>query len=422
MLNSIFKKDLKGGALYYVIFVSFMLTSFALLFIMFRFMKYSQIRHELNYFKRSDQITSALVLYLSKPAKYQNSDTAFITFCDDTVKVWKRAYGLLDIITASIPYRGITIEKKLLAGKDPFHGDSIVLNIPDLAQTLYASGETIIKGNALLPEKGMQRASIEGRLFRGDKIVQGSVSMSTPKMTNLNPKLVKKIKDIQNIDSISQSAINISQLVSNKVLKSISDPVQWYYSNDNFQISEFNAKGAIGFLSRGTIVIKKDAHLEDVLISAKSLIVEEGFDGSMHLFAKDSLIIGKKSRLRFPSSLCIYNEKVNPVFLAIKEGSRIEGSVIVCQEHLSTRKPMLVIEEGALVSGEIYHKGTIELIGKIHGSLSCEGFYRKTKQAYYENHLLDNEINFHLLPNNYVSIDFKTGYSDQIIDFLSTAN
>ena len=62
--------------------------------------------------------------------------------------------------------------------------------------------------------------------------------------------------------------------------------------------------------------------------------------------------------------------------------------------------------------------GTVNLQGKIHGSLACKGFYLRTRKAYYINHLFDNEINFDSLSGYYTSLDLNRGYDDQIIEFI----
>ena len=78
------------------------------------------------------------------------------------------------------------------------------------------------------------------------------------------------------------------------------------------------------------------------------------------------------------------------------------------------------MKKGVEIKGQVYHHGKVELLGNIYGSLYCEGFIRKTKRAYYENHLLDNVIDFKRLPVRFVGVDLFQGYDDQIIEELET--
>jgi hypothetical protein len=174
----------------------------------------------------------------------------------------------------------------------------------------------------------------------------------------------------------------------------------------------------VGFCSTGTILIQKDAILHGTLVTASRIIVEDGFCGEVQLFAQDSLVIGEDCNLRFPSVACLSSNNVSNLHMEIGEFSSIEGTVLVYQAQLAAQKPFLAVEEGVLIVGQVYHQGKINLLGAIHGSLYCETFYLKTDRAHYENHLLDNEIDFLKLPRLFVSIDLIHGYHDQIIDIV----
>ncbi len=414
-------KTVPGGALYYVIFVVFILSAIVSLFLLHRGVRLKQVHQEIEYFTRIDDLNSALTLYLSQPEHYQRAPVASIFLFDDTsrtVQIAKEPHGLLNLITASNDYRGKLLSKTLLVGKDPFEGDSIALYVPDNRQALYASGNTIINGNAVIPAKGLQRASIEGRPLRRANPVEGRISKSGSSLPKLAPSIIKKIHAVQDFDSLSNISVSINELFQSSIENAYTEETKWFSSDSDFQISGIQADGRIGFLSSGTILLKKDASLNGVIVSASKIIVEEGFEGDVQLFARDSLVIGMNCRLAFPSVVCLNNDNVNNIYMEIGESSTIDGTVLVTQENLSTKKPFLSLKEGAIIKGQVYHQGTVELLGKIHGSLYCEGFYMKTKRAYYENHLLDNEIDVYRLPYLFVSIDLIQGYNDQVIDIV----
>jgi hypothetical protein len=406
-----------------VIFVVFVVTTIVSMFILYRGVKLRQVRQEIRYFEKIDDLNSGLTLYLSSPETYQNSSSCVISLFKDTarkVDVSRVPYGILDMITAKTAYRGKQMSRTILAGMDPFGGDSVVLYVPDRRQALYASGNTIINGNAFLPVKGMQRASIEGKPLQRPNLILGEVSKSAEKLPTLAPWVREKIIQVQDMDSLASIAFGLGSLLEKYVGKQDYTNTSWYGYDGDYQISEVEVEGSVGFYSRGTIYIKSDAELKGILVSASKIIVEEGFRGTVQLFAKDSLVIGKRCELLFPSVACLYNDNVNPTYMEIGESAIIHGSLISIQENLSSSKPIMRIRRGALVNGQVYHSGEIELVGSIYGSLYCEGFRRKTNRAYYENHLLDNEINFHKLPKNFVSIDLLEGYNNQVIDVIDT--
>lgn len=417
-------KTVSGGALYYMIFVVFVLSAIVSLFLLQRGVRFKQIQQEIEYFTRIDDLHSALTLYLSKPEAYQQKPDLSMVLYEDTsrtVHIKKKSHGLLDLIKASNNYRGKQLSKTLLVGKNPFKGDSIVLWVPDNRQALYASGNTIINGNAVIPEKGLQRASIEGQPLRRANPVEGRISKSGSSLPKLALGIQEKLLAVQDFDSLLNISIDITQLYESSIYNPFSEEIVWYASEEDFLISGIVAEGRIGFISQGTILIRKDAHLKGVLVSASKIIVEEGFESEVQLFARDSLVIGKNCRLSFPSVVCISNENVNNIQVKVGQNTTIDGTVLLHQPNLSIKKPFLSLEEGSLIKGQVYHQGIIELQGKINGSLYCEGFYMKTKRAYYENHLLNNEIDFLKLSKLFVTIDLMHGYNDQIIDIVDSS-
>lgn len=417
-------KALEGGALYYVIFVVFVLSAIVSLFIMQRALSSRQIRSEINYFERIDDLNSALVLYLNEPELYQQTNAVIMELFEDStrqVEIFRHHLGLLDLISARVVYKGKALSKTILGGMDPFGGDSISLYVPDKGQALFASGNTIINGNAVLPVKGIQRASIEGKPLQRSVPVKGMVSVSNATLPALAPWMNLKLNRMLDLDSLLLISGSLQNLLASSIEEPSLEKIRWYGSEDDFQISGLDAKGAVGFISKGAIYIRKDAQLDGSIISASKILVEEGFQGRVQLFARDSLVLGAACKLDFPSVLCVYNNNVNPVFLKLGQSSVVNGYVLVCQPNLSSTKPFIQMERGSLIRGQVYHQGIVELLGSIHGSLYCEGFYRKTKRAFYENHLLDNKIDFYQLPPNFVFIDFLKGFNTQIIDVLQVS-
>jgi hypothetical protein len=420
-INGRIYSTVKGGALYYVVFISYIIISFLILLISYRAIKLRFIQNELEYFDASDNLRSALTLYLSYPERYQEMDSVNLdVFSDSTsiVKIRKEAWGILDILHASTRYRDTSMRKSVIAGKDPFNGDSVALWIPDNSQNIFASGETLIKGNVKLPSKGIQKASIEGHQFAFEQLIHGRILPGEPDLFELDSKLIKKIKIWQNFDSISIFNPVVNQIYESSMSISYTLEPLIYFNSESFELSCIDAKGKILFLTPSMIIVRNDAILDGIILSAGKVFIEDGFRGSLQIFATDTVIIGSNCTLKYPSALVLFNQNHNPVYVEIGESSTLDGVIIINQTLLSTKEPFLKISKGSQITGQIYLNGNIQLIGKIFGSLICKSFYLTTRKAYYINHLLDNEINFLKMPTSFVGVDFKYGYNDQIIEFL----
>jgi hypothetical protein len=199
---------------------------------------------------------------------------------------------------------------------------------------------------------------------------------------------------------------------------SFSEPTSWLTTKKDLILDGFRSNGNIGVISTDAVLVEPTCQLERTILSGSKIAIKDGFQGSVQLFARDSIIIGKNCNLLYPSVICINNENINNIYFEIGESSSIEGTIIVYQQYPAAEKPKLKIGKGCIIKGQIYHTGIIELNSEVHGSLWCEGLYLKTPRAFYHNHLLDNVIDFSLLPREMILIDFHNGHADQVIDFI----
>ena len=414
--SSILSLKVKAGALYYVIFISFILSLCITSLLIWRYLNIRSIKTEIDYYQKKDDLKSALVLYLTYPEKYQKTDSTEIDVFEDSssiVNIQRKSWGVLDVLKASTSYRDTVLSECVIAGNDLCNTDSIALWVPDKSQILYASGTTSITGNVRLSDKGIQKASIEGNVFKGEKIFSGRQMKSEPDLFQIAGYIKQKIESSMNLDSLKE----ISNREDEPMPDNYNAPPYYYYFDDDIQISGFSAHGKIGILAKKSVYIRKDNKLDGVLVVADKINVEDGFSGKVQLFARDTLIIGANTNFKYPSFIVLYNQNVNPVYMEISDSTKINGDILVYQEEKSTKEPFLKIGKGALVRGQVYVKGTINLIGRINGSLYCNEFYLKTRKAFYINHLLDNQIDFDSLPAYYTGLDLIGGYDDQIIDF-----
>lgn len=415
------KMKIRAGALQYTVFLSFVVAALLLMFLLYRGMRMKYVESELAFYKKTSDLNSALTLYLTYPSRYQISDSVSIDIHGDSasiVHISRSSWGILDVVEAKISYRKTGIVKTVIIGKDPFRSDSLALILPDNSQPVYVSGNTIIAGNIKISDKGIQKASIEGKPLTTERIPDGRSIPGERNLFGLNKRLVNNIISWQNDTPHPARTIRLNAIDDPVMVhKNLSSPLA-YVNNDSYQLSGLTTIGAIAFFSGGTIHVSKDAQLEGVIVSAGNVVIADGFEGSLQVICRDSIIVGKGCHLEYPSALVVYNEAVNPVYIEMGESSLLDGMIICMQTETSNRPPYLKIGENAGITGLVYHNGTIELLGKIFGSLACQSFYLQTRRAYYINHLLDNEINFLKLPRDFVGIDFKNGYNDQIIAII----
>ena len=119
-------------------------------------------------------------------------------------------------------------------------------------------------------------------------------------------------------------------------------------------------------------------------------------------------MVGENCELAYPSVLGIIRKSSaaeNP-FLSVNEGSTITGVLFAYQKSPSNRKQVKIsIAEDAVIKGQVYSNGLVELRGSLHGSLMCNKFILNTPSSVYENHLLNSTIDYSQLSEHFVGIN-----------------
>ncbi|NJK96560.1 MAG: hypothetical protein HC905_18035 [Bacteroidales bacterium] len=149
-------------------------------------------------------------------------------------------------------------------------------------------------------------------------------------------------------------------------------------------------------------MVRKTAQLDNIILYAPKIEIEDGFTGSLQLFACDTLLVGEKCTLRFPSFIAVMEPTGNRPIIEIKKDTRILGDVVM----LSRSESKHIIAEcrvgsGTSVSGTIFCEGRLELNGSVSGQIYCKSFLLRTRSSEYENHLLNANIDGRSLSTYY---------------------
>jgi len=92
--------------------------------------------------------------------------------------------------------------------------------------------------------------------------------------------------------------------------------------------------------------------------------------------------------------------------LNIREGTEISGVAFAWQEQVGVRNHLRVsLEKDAIVRGQVYTNGMMDLKGSIYGSLATNGFLLNTPSSVYENHLLNAVVDWSRLSEHFTGIN-----------------
>jgi hypothetical protein len=162
--------------------------------------------------------------------------------------------------------------------------------------------------------------------------------------------------------------------------------------------------------------ISSSASISDILIFAPKIIVENNFEGSCQLFASDSIYIGKKVNLKYPSVVStISSDKGNKYpKIVVDEETRIGGLVLMEAGYDPINKVVnLNLGKKSIIIGVVYCNGIVNMNGAVIGSLYCQKFLLKTASGTYENHLLNSTIDIIGMPERFALRSFSREKSDR---------
>jgi hypothetical protein len=403
---------LHSGVLYYVIFI-LLVVWFICLGIMLawklHFVIYSG---NLQSSIISDRLISAKTIYCSTPDTLQYSKILCFAFSKDTfpkVLVTKKQWGLFDILDIQIKGKRNEIRRIYLAGINNRLYEKIALYLAEEKKYLSVSGNTQITGTCYLPQLGVRTSYVEGKGYYGAKTVYGTIKTSKEKLPEIKKERLSQINTyITDFSPLKSDSVFPFEYLrkKNSLSNSFQNATIVFHSNSLIVLSNIEISGNIILLSGKMIRIKNSCNLEGIIVVAPKIIIDDGFKGQLQAFALDSFVIGKKVSLLYPSVVSVCNNTNSNCYLSIKEKSRIEGIIYIDQEKKSAMLPLLVLEKETNVYGQVYCNGVVNIRGNVFGSLYCKRFILETKTSFYENHLLDNQINRHKLSDHYSGIIF----------------
>lgn len=413
---------LKGGILYYTLFVIILSSSIIGLILQSSFYDYSVLVNTIKQDDLERNVESAINLYLEGENVFKGHDSISLNLFDDDqekVLLTKRRWGNYFIINSASKWKNRSSEKFALIGSDLNYQEPIALFMPDEGRILSLSGNTILKGTCYLPKKTARIASIEGQQFIYKDLVLGNLEKSPPRLPNINEKLLSHAYFYLNAQEIqNDSIINLNSLGSNQIVNSFNNKTIFLFNNTVTNLKDFRFSGNIIVWSNEPVEIERSTSLHDIILFAPIITIKSGFEGEFQAYATQSIKVEGNCKIKFPSQLCVIQSetgKYNPsdsLIVGLGKGSLVEGGILINSFGLTS---FIKIDKGAKVSGQVYCPGFVELNGEVIGSLYCKTFYLKTARGRYYNHLLNTRIDYSSLSEYFSGIDLLKDIPQKLV-------
>jgi hypothetical protein len=404
-ITRIVKPRLKGGALYYAIFVMLFLSLLSVMLL--SFFEYSYIEDTL-FSKQSelnDHLNSAITFLSCYPEYSIPGTSQDIDLFDDgvaIVSVHSSRWGLLRKIKVETGWKKIVRRRVvLMAEKDK---QLPALWMPDRQQYVSLVGKSYINGDCYLSYSGLRKGNAEGRYFEGPFLHKGKIHKSEPNLPLLNSRAIQYFqKYFSGAQTNNDSILPPSILKRDKeIINPFSEKSLLFRAHNSLILDNGRIEGNIILASVDTIEVWPTVQLNNVLLLANTIIVKAGFKGQLQAFASKNIEVEKNCEFSYPSFIGTIGINTE-VSVSVDEDCFINGGLICYQSRQLENPPHLKIGKGSLINGQVYVNGDITFSGAIHGGLLCERFIMRTSRTFYENFMLDSYIDSSRLPDEYAS-------------------
>ncbi len=313
---------------------------------------------------------------------------------NDSVMLKKQNWGVYESCFAMAFRQGDTLIRSAFLGTSSIDS-GVALYLKDTGRPLSLAGDSRIKGNSFLPFASFRRVLVEGTEFTGEVPKHAQLHSSSDTLPRLRESFITPIRKMLWEDPATVQGYGLPQY---DLYVPFYKPTRFIYLDDSTRLTHLALKGNILIHSNSKIEIDSNANLEDILIFAPSIRVKEGFQGSIQLFARDSIHLERNVRLHYPSAIGVSpdsahftdSKNVRNVLnrVTLENGVSLFGVLFL--DDLSKRVNSTIrIHPNVQIYGQVYSSGYLDHRGEIIGSSVVSGLLAQTTSTKYENYLID---------------------------------
>lgn len=424
------KFKIKSGALQFTVFISvliaLLLAGLILYAYTFIYMK-EQSKGAIENIQFSDIGINALL-----EQKEFSTDTIALDFIkkeNQTVKIHLSQWGIFEKGVSTSKFRKKKFTKTAIIGGLINSEESPTLFLQKSYNALTVVGTTAIRGIAYLPVQGVNSGYVGGHSYYGSQLIYGLIKKSTKELPQPKKQLLESVEyDLKQYKPITEDDY-LSLEKSSKIINSFLLKTKTIYSEDPIILENKTITGNIIIKSETLIKIKKTSLLKDVILIAPVIEIEDETAGTFQAIASKRITVGKACQLSYPSALVLFQDnKNNPdevsanpmdnkIFIDTK--SVVKGSICYFQTKTSTDfRTQIVLEKEAVIKGQVYCNGNLEVKGTVSGSVLTKQFLANESGSIFVNHIYNGTIENQNIPTIYGGIIFEEEQPKTVLKWL----
>ncbi len=289
-----------------------------------------------------------------------------------TVEVQVEPWGLFEAVSATATHADRTVKATGLRGR--YLDTMATLHIDRRAGLLHMCGDARVHGRAFVPRAEVRRGHIAGKPLTGHRLIDAVVhSSSEHQITVINADVHRRVRHV--MDELDHASAGHTTAAGH-----LNDP---------------GLAQQVVIMSRDTLVIGPACALRNAIIRAPFIRLLGGVRGSVQCFADRGIRVDSAAVLEFPSALCTVrgpqDARVAPIVIA--SGAQVQGTVLALDGSIRGKsEPLVVLERGAVLDGELFAQGAADIRGLVHGRAIVGSLCVRTDGSLFGDHLLDGEI------------------------------
>ncbi len=415
---------LKAGALLFSLGIALILALISGSIVLYSYYNKLEIQEYILIQKADINVVSAINYLVSADGISVNQRKMVDLFGNgnDTVDVEMNSWGMYNIAKAHAKVKRFNFYKTVLVGNKVNPEERVALYLADNNRPLSLAGKTYISGMCYLPKAGVKPSYIEGQNFSGKNLINGEIKQSAQHIPKPDKSLIDAIvRQSFNNQNEGDSVLYWDESMNSPIINSFDNVCLVIESNSAITLKQNVIKGHVKIFSDKEITVSGNCLLEDVILVAPKIHIEDGFKGIVQCLASDSIILGKDCSLNYPSSLSIIRDKEikHNAFINLSSGCIIEGDVFIFDAfELYSKSVLLKIEKDSEILGNVYSSGIADIRGTISGEVMINKIVLSTLSSTYENQLLNATIDAAGLSQYFVGGIWQTNGSPEIIKTL----
>ena len=411
--------QVKAGALQFVVFIALVIA-----LLLMALISYTHIH---GFFKKQTNFGIEAVknadIYLQNYLLEAEStgDTVAFSLFEEPYKSGgvKRTYwGVLEKVAVTSTVKKSRFTKMALVGG--LHTQKPALYLEEKNRPLILVGNTRIEGDVFLPAQGVRPGNISGNAYYHPTLIYGRQSLSSSQLPALGHDwsvLTRQL--LEGRIFLDQEHIKVP--MEGMVLQnSFSEPPVMVYAPGPVILSNAQLTGQIMVVSRTSIIVEPTSALTDVVLVAPEVYVKKGTIGNFQAIASKEIYIEEDCRLTYPSALVLL-ERSEPNLrrspqsekrqITLSGGSLVSGMIAYLNDTTPSEAPnfdaQIVLEDEAVLQGQVYCEGNFELLGNVEGNVYTSGFVVAKFGSVYQNHIFNGKILSGNLSPQYAGFSFK---------------